>query len=466
MKVHITFLALTILLSFTVNHIKATASNPFGDNFFQSIWYIEMDETQSPVRHRFGMKNFENNRERSFFTNTHIHQRTPYFRLRIDRDTTLDNFSWVYNPDTISKFDKQFHQYFPKINFADPRGGYYVLEDESNCTTESYNINTFCETKFWITYYRNFKLARLAYEKVISDAVSAGNAATLLLAFGGPSGFLDATDWDYFMQKYLTYWCPYKFGIYSHFSLNSNDLDNKKHIYLRDDQTLGVAPETDPVFLPYLINDTSGVTDECDIRESATTSGYTYVPSEFQTNCISRTFTPSTLTLLNTSRILKSYMACWNNNVNDTTPIFYNYHGICKLGNRKFLIIKPATVEAANFNVSFDISCLNTNSGVTQTLTISQLFSGMRSNQSIDLSTEFDNSLSQDCAYTNSTTKNSCNSHTVSCAVNSITPDYLDFVLTLTGTNTDTPTAETTDGTVAMRYTLSIRLNLPISITN
>lgn len=470
MKIPIKLIALTILLSFTINNIKAIGSNTnaFGNNFWQSIWYIEMDESSTPVRHRFGFKNFYSSREREFFQNKHINQRTQYFRLRIDRDTTQAIGNFQYNPTDIKDFDKQFYQYFPKINLSDPRGGYFIIEDESNCVAnELNNINTFCESKFWITYYRNFKLARLAYEQIITDAVALGaNKDDLLISFGGPDGLLDSTNWDYFVQKYLTYWCPYRFGIYSHFMLDSNTQDTNKHIYLRNDQVLGPAAVTDDVFHPYLLNNVSGLAD-CDIRETTIASNKLYIPSEFQTNCISRSFTPSPLGLPpRTPQVIKNYMACWNKDYTGSA-IFYTYVGKCKIDKRAFLIVEPASVELTSPTVTFAISCLSSN-GTSATANKSYSFSTLRTNAEQDITSDLTTAINQICSYTNSTEKAACNARTVACAVTSITPSYLDFALSLTPTGAngvDTPT-NATSGTIAMANTLKIRLNLPLSIVN
>ncbi len=334
------------------------------------------------------------------------------------------------------------------------------MEDESNCAdNNNNNLNTYCESKFWITYYRNFKQARLAYEEIISDAV---DKSKLLLSFGGPNGLLDSTNWDYFVQKYLTYWCPYRFGVYTHFMLDSNSLDNRKHIYLRDDS---VSPATvnDDVFFPYLLNNVSGITKECDIREDNKGLGYLYVPYEFQTNCISRAFNPSPLGQTRTAQNTKHYMACWNDSYTGNI-FYYSYLDKCKVGNRGFIVLQPANVQIGT-PVSYVIQCQHSDDSGVVSNSYTKQFNELSNNDVMVKTSNFDSALSRTCTYSNTTGKAACNSKSVTCWVDSITPSYLDFVLTLTGGNTDNnPTSNS--GTVSLSYTLTFRLNLPRDIVN
>lgn len=465
MKVSNTFIALFIAVISLFNLIRA--NNLYGNNFHQSIWYISMDQSSNPVKHHFGMKNFYDSRERSFYTNEHLNKKTPKFRIRVDRQTT-DNTK-TFNPNSYySQLDKQFIQYFPTIDFEDPRGGYYVLEDESNSqAVGNANLNTYCEVKFMITYYRNYKLARLRYENIISTAVGVPEPIPPIV-FGGPDGMIDSTNWDYFTQKYLNFWCPYRFGVYTHEMLDSASLDEIDHIYLRNVSAVTKAIGTYDVNLPVLTNpiDVSAL-NECDFRGDTDHKHYLFMPSEFDTNCYYGVDTsPHTLTLSNTAVDNKHYVGCYNKyDSTPSSPEYYTYNDVedkCQIGGRAF--IKVESLTQINPTVTFNLIC--SFDGVTATGSATDSYNTLKDNSLLTVSdatlTSFFSSKS--CAYDNitalATTRSNCMSLSYTCAVTTITPSYFDFSLTLTNNTPVDSNAGGNTGLITYSASLKVRLNL------
>lgn len=468
MKVNNTFIALFIALLSLFNLI--TATNLHGNNFHQSIWYIRMDQTSNPVKHHFGMKNFYDSRERSFYTNQHLMIKTSKFRIRVDRQTT-DNIK-TFNPndpqDYYSNLDKQFIQYFPTIDFEDPRGGYYVLEDESNSqAVGNSNLNTYCEVKFMITYYRNYKLARLRYEEIINTALAVPEPVPAIV-FGGPNGMIDSTNWDYFTQKYLNFWCPYRFGVYTHDMLDSSSLDEIDHIYLRNVSASVKPIGTYDVSLPVSTNpgDNSAL-DECDFRGDADHKHYLFMPSEFSTNCFYSVDTsPHPLTLSNTAVEDKHYVGCFNKyDSTPATPEYYTYNDVedkCQIGGRAFIKVKSLT--QLNPQITFNLECSFNGTTVTGSYTNSYNLMKDESLKTVTdttLTTFFGN---RSCTYDNitplATTRSTCQSYNFSCAVTTIAPDYFDFSISLTNNPKSDSNSGGDTGTITYGATLKVRLNL------
>ncbi len=382
--------------------------NSISVSHYQSTWYISRDDTVSPPKHFIGIKNFESDRERSYYFNEDIKKTDPYFRVRIDRDWTDADGSnliegdekseYVFNGE-YNRFNKQFIHYLPEMDLADPRGGFYVLEDAGD------DFHYLCEVRYFIQYFQTYQLAKLQYETLRRDYQ---NERKLIL--GGPDGIVDSNDRDYFTSKYINYWCSYHFGI----NLNEDNVYTNGERYRvllyssSDDYEFPVNPNIYSAH-PACPQGINALNEEI------------YVPSEFYSHC------SNVRTFYNWAGNQKKYSYCYNGKPDtfreralflglETTgerPLYYSFDEYCITSEGK-TFMKLNDIGRTN-NLIITLYYTISSTKYTVTMSFQNLWNSNTSNYEVDSGFSFAASWN-----------NESDGLTISAVANAITCEFLD----------------------------------------
>ena len=237
-KIFFNYFLLCILLITNLNFIRSE------DNFFQAIWLESSSTIQITTatpsiyvkKLKFILKNFLSENERNQWNFDVDSQRNGevilgYFRELIDHNT---NIITMKNENHNSGFDQQVREYLLGFNTL-LHNKFFVIEDEDTIAHQVY-----CENKYSIIFFPNFRQARLYYEDLL-DGLSVSNPNKYIALGGGRNGIIDSNDKDFFL-KYTSYWCSYRFGIFKSTNLNGiEDFSSNKFnwVYIKDVTGIG-----------------------------------------------------------------------------------------------------------------------------------------------------------------------------------------------------------------------------------
>lgn len=427
-----------ILTCFMLCSFKASISI---DPFTQVTWLIAIDEDTYPRTFHFGIKNLHPQEDSNYYNLVHVQQRDPYYLAAIVRtqDEKLSTYSSkIFMDDhTNINFNEQHLQYFLNADLSSYSGYYYVLKDDPlNCVTPDVDINynTFCETRFSVRFFNNYRKARREFERLENTDNTSEINSPYRIIFGGPDGILDSTDIDYFLKNYLSAWCPYYGGILnkSWIQGNAENFETRWHIYLGNN--LGV---TDQYYLPISVNNRSDATDECRFLEGD--DELTFIAAELFPNCyVDYNTSPGQINQLDVDT--KTYTLCglkfWDMQDDCTDdaykPRYYEFEKVCHKNDRTFIQLR--SLYEKNITVTFGLKCSNQLNGyleVTgQTRTFIEFYDeGSQIIFDGPVTTISSNTQSFSCTYENLNGYNDCKTRlTYTCYLTSLTPSYFDYV--------------------------------------
>mmetsp|Transcript_24228 Transcript_24228/g.25280 ORF Transcript_24228/g.25280 Transcript_24228/m.25280 type:complete len:446 (+) Transcript_24228:17-1354(+) len=335
--VTIKLLLFCVLLSSTTIFVHSQ------NDYYQSIWSVKKDyvefNSNKILRHRMGLKNFISTNERSYFRDSDITNRESSpssFIIRADRQWVSGAETFAYGA-SYNDLAKQASHYFPTIQLKSQDTQYYVIEDLDRAANVLY-----CESRFYISYFRNFKLARLYYENLVSSAPAS------YYAFGGKNGLIASNNLDYFIEKYMSYWCEYRFGLFANVPrVTSNPFS---------DETTHVLVAATDGELDFAVGDNSAAAGypECHFTEE-TDDEVIFVPTDFDVHCqktTSASSVPHTYCLNAASVSVKSYLY----QAVDTNKY-------CKKGGRGFMRWKLFSSNNDFAGITADINCTRGGAG-------------------------------------------------------------------------------------------------------
>lgn len=441
---------LIICLAYLISTLICLTYVNAEPNYEQVTWLISIKEPTTPSddtdprQFLFGSRNFYDALESNLFTMDHINQRSPYNVIAVRRDNSNTQTTVPGSPDDYT--EQYYDQYFLTKDLSSKRG-YFVLEDTTLCMDSDVNtaLITFCEIRYYVSFHRNYKRARLYYE----TQNTADN--TIKRVFGGPEGIIDSNDIEFFLKYYLQAFCPYRHGIYSKYVLDDlfTDGDDDEGYLTREHVVLDSTALSDFI-VPLISNDNTGVTEECQFTENVTTagdseSGVLYIPSEFYPNCSRETVSP------NPASASPQYLWCLNNYSSSPSvkPFYYTTLGKCHKNNRVFL--KLRSLHDENPEITTTVTCTNVQGDTTTgNLPASTFFSDFWDdhNNRIQL-INIDNTFTCDYTYGDGAGKSTCQANLVTtCTVDSVSPDYFNTQVVVSSTIV----AEESDDSTANDY--------------
>lgn len=430
------FILALILVIATVNSASVT--------HYQSTWYISRDDTVIPPKHFIGIKNFESDQERSYYFNEDIKKTDPNFRVRADRDwTDADGDNLINGAETTKytinrsydRFNKQFIHYLPKMDLADSRGGFYVLEDAGN------DFHYLCEIRYFIQYFQTYQQAKLQYEILKRDFQ---NERKLVL--GGPNGIVDSNDKDYFTEKYVNYWCSYHFGINLNED-NSNASGERFRVLLNsnsDNYEFPVSHNVDNSYAP--------CPDGIDLTAG---SEEIYVPSEFYSHCSNRE------TFQNWADTDIPYSYCFNSRpeISDARALYYAFDSYCKTAEGKTFMKLNDIGYTNNLSISFVHTVTVGPSPQSTSIPFQTLWNNDDNYYTYDLGYVLDISYNNGIlGVTRADIVAQFNA--VQCNFSSASVSYINVDQSCTHNVTDFNPGETS-GTLRLQFNVSLRLILP-----
>lgn len=411
---------------------------------FQSTWYISRDDTVNPPKHYIGIKNFESDKERSYYFNEDIKKTDPYFRVRADRDwTDADGDNSINGSEstkytingTFDKFNRQFIHYLPKMDLADSRAGFYVLEDAGN------DFHYLCEVRFFIQYFQTYQLAKLRYETLKRDYQ---NERKLIL--GGPSGIVDSNDKDYFTDKYVNYWCSYHFGINLNED-NSNASGERLRVLLTSSAVNYEFPVNHNVDISY-----SPCPNGIDL---AADSEEIYVPSEFFSHCSNRE------TFRNWNNADRPYSYCFNSkpDASDSRALYYEFDSSCVTNEGKTFMKLKDIGYTSQLSITFTHTVTAGPSPQSSTFTFQSLWNNNATYQVYDLG--YVHMLSYDNTNTNTKGNVLAQLQSINCTLNNVSVDYINVDQTCTANTITESISSPNTGNLTLTFTVRLRLVLP-----